>query len=187
MITFLLIALLEVDDQVPKSAHYRSWTGVREFFKQIVPEVERQEELKNSDNGKDRLLAAVLSEVIETLYRELGEMNFFAEILGQTIQLQQTDECKMKYAPLKNLGCESKFAKLDNRISFNDGSTSIATHSRKSIVATNRFLVDSSFTGISDDKRQNWKWRRNALRQETKMEVGRKRAKGMVDLLQRKV
>ena len=57
--------------------------------------------IENSDNCKDHLLAAVLSEVIETFHRQLGEMNFFVEILGQTIQPQQTDECKMKMPPLR--------------------------------------------------------------------------------------
>ena len=65
--------------------------------------------------------------------------------------------------PLTNLECESELAKLENQISFNGGSTSTATPSQKNIVATNGFLVDSSFTEISDfDKRQKWRCGRNA-------------------------
>ena len=66
-------------------------------------------------------------------------MNFFAKILGQTIQPQQTDEYKMKYAPLTNQHQQQQ-----------RGSTSIATHSKKN--ATNRFLLHSSFTEISEKK-----------------------------------
>ena len=65
---------------------------------------------------------------------------------------------------LTNLGYESEYAKLDNRKSFSGGSTSIATHSRKNIVATKKkgFLDDSSFTEIRNfDKTQKRKWGKN--------------------------
>ena len=63
-IIFPLIAL-GFDNQAPQSAHHRSWTGAREFFRQkLVKVVKRQGELTNS-NKKDCLLAAVLSEVID--------------------------------------------------------------------------------------------------------------------------
>ena len=34
---------------------------------------------------------------------------------------------KFEYAPLKNIGCESQFSKLDNHINITGGSTSIQT------------------------------------------------------------
>ena len=40
-------------------------------------------------------------------------MSFFSE--GND-DANAIDEEKLKYAPLTNLGCESEFAKLDNRI-----------------------------------------------------------------------
>ena len=88
------------------------FTEVRDFYKQKLPKVvKRRGEQTYSDNGKYSLLTAALSEVIKTLHRQLEEMNFFVEILCQTIQPQQTDEYKMKYAPLTNLGCESEICK----------------------------------------------------------------------------
>ena len=51
---FPLIELQGFNDQALQLGHHHSWTGVREFFKQKLPEiVKRQEELTNSDNGKD--------------------------------------------------------------------------------------------------------------------------------------
>ena len=61
-------------------------------------------------------------------------------------------ESKLKHVPLTNLGAESKFAKLDNRLQVSGGTASIETLSRKDIVATNDFLVDSSFTELSTDE-----------------------------------
>ena len=73
------------------------------------------------------------------------------------------DVSKIAYAPLTNLGCESEFAKLDNRISISGGSTSIETLSRKNVILTNRLLVDPTFTQqSSDEKRSRWKWARTS-------------------------
>ena len=56
------------------------------------------------------------------------------------------------------MDAETKFAKLDNRLTVSGGTTSIETLSRKDIVATNTFLMDSSFTELSsDDKKREWK------------------------------
>ena len=69
MIIFPLILLLGINDQALQLAHHCSWTGVREFFKQKLPEVfKRQGEKTNSDNGKVCLLATALRKVIETLH-----------------------------------------------------------------------------------------------------------------------
>lgn len=69
----------------------------------------------------------------------------------------------LKAAPLTNLGCESEFAKFDNRVRASGGSTSIQTHSKKNIIYTNRLLVNSDFTSKSEeDKLQQWSWARKS-------------------------
>ena len=55
------------------------------------------------------------------------------------------DKVKLQCAPLTNLSCKSEFAKLDNSVSVSGGMTSVSTHSKKNIVATNGLLVDSEF------------------------------------------
>ena len=108
-------------------------------------------------SGKEKLYAAVLEEVIDTIQRQLSEMPFF------TTDEADIDETKLEFAPLTNLGCESEFAKLDNRISMSGGSTSVQTHSRKNIVKSNQLLVDSSFIQQSEKEREKrWKWARTS-------------------------
>ena len=69
----------------------------------------------------------------------------------------------MVYAPLTNLGCESEFAKLDNRLKVCGGTTSIQRISQKNIVTTNAYLVDSEFQSKSeDDRKGEWKWARTS-------------------------
>ena len=93
--------------------------------------------------------------------RQLNEMSFFGDISGKKDKLSQPDSEKLEHATLTNLGCEGEFAKLDNRVKVSGGSTSVETHCRKNIVSTNNFLVDTSFTELSDEyKRKQWKWAR---------------------------
>ena len=69
----------------------------------------------------------------------------------------------MKQAPLTNLGCESEFLKFDNRVKATCGSTSVSTHSKKNIIATNKLLVTSDFTDKSiNEKRVEWAWARKS-------------------------
>ena len=101
------------------------------------------------------LLSSVLDEVVDTVQRQLEEMRYFYEEESIT----EETETKLKHAP--NLGAETKFAKLNNRLMVSGGTTSIDTLSRKDIVATNALLVDSSFTELSsDEKKKRWKWGR---------------------------
>lgn len=69
----------------------------------------------------------------------------------------------LKAAPLTNLGCESEFAKFDNRIRASGGSTSIETLSKKNIIFTNKYLVNSEFNDKTEgEKRQQWSWARTS-------------------------
>ena len=67
---------------------------------------------------------------------------------------------KYKFAPITNLGCESEFAKLDNRIKVTDGSTSIQTLS-KNVIASSKFLINANFQSMSsEERRDKWMWAR---------------------------
>ena len=56
---------------------------------------------------------SVLDEVINTIYKQTIVTNV---VFRQRKLSRYIDESKLAYAPLTNLGCESEFAKLDNRI-----------------------------------------------------------------------
>ena len=60
---------------------------------------------------------------------------------------------KYKFAPITNLGCESEFAKLDNRIKVTGGSTSVQTLSKKNVIANSKFLSKADFQSMSSEER----------------------------------
>lgn len=129
IIIFPLMKLLRIDENKHEECD-RSWNGIRDLFGHKLPEMKtKRDNLESANTGKDRLLAAVLDEGIDTLERQLSQMDF-GSTLGEGTA-STIDEAKLEYAPLTNLGCEGEFAKLDNRIKFSGGSTTIVTHSRK--------------------------------------------------------
>ncbi|ESO92995.1 hypothetical protein LOTGIDRAFT_162019 [Lottia gigantea] len=91
--------------------------------------------------------------------RQLYEMDFFKPEAEANELLLILDLDKLKYAPLTNLGCESQLGKLDNRIRFAGGMTTITTHSRMNIVSSNGLLCNSQFVDLADkDKKIRWNW-----------------------------
>ena len=118
----------------------RNWAGIRSFFEQKLPELKQaRDKASGVDDGQSRLYGVALDEVIETLERQLSEMEFFQN--SDEAGPANSNVSKLEYAPLTNLGCESEFAKLDVRIVASGGSTTIQTHSRKNIVTSNRLLI----------------------------------------------
>ena len=53
----------------------RNWNGVRQFFKNKIPELEKtRDSYASATSGKENLYAAVLDEVIDTIQRQLAQM-----------------------------------------------------------------------------------------------------------------
>ena len=91
----------------------------------------------------------MIGEILNTLEGQFGEMKFFK----QEPELEDdATVAKMVYAPLTNLGCESEFVKLENRLKVCGGTTSIQRLSQKNIVATNAYLVNSEFQDKSKER-----------------------------------
>ena len=87
-------------------------------------------------------------------------MEYFSDDAGKDMTM---DIEKLQLAPMTNLGCESEFAKLDNRVRSSGGMTTIKSHSIKNIIATNGLLVDSEFTAMDEQERKRrWKWARTS-------------------------
>lgn len=159
-IIFPILELLGIDNrQNDKIARY-TWAGVKEFFHNKIPLLDTLKvKFGQTATGKGKLIGRVLDEVTDTLKRQLSEMDYFE--VGDVVSMP--DEVKLQYAPLTNLGCESEFAKLDNRVRVSGGMTSVSTHSKKNIVATNGLLVDSGFLNKTEsEKKLKWKWGRNS-------------------------
>merc|ERR1712002_940522 len=117
----------------------------------------------DTSTGRGHLIVALYDEILETLNRQLGEMPFFSQLIDQNSESDVVSNPKLYYTPLTNSGCESEFAKLDNRIKIIGGTTSVQTLSRKNTVTTNAYLLDSNFLSMTDEeKRDCWKWARQS-------------------------
>ena len=161
-IIFPIMHLLGIDKKV-KQGKSSKWTGVREFFKTKLSEMKKMKTEIDTSTGRGRLMVALYTEILVTLERQLGEMSFFSSAIDQDSTADMTLNPKLDHAPVTNLGCESEFAKLDNRIKITGGTTSVQTLSRKNAVATNAYLVDSSFLDMTKEEKGNrWKWARNS-------------------------
>ena len=119
--------LLGIDKAYDVKREDRNWSGVREFFKQKIPELERLKDEGVDGNGEDMLMTAVLDEIIETLHRQLNEVSYFSDEEAITAEAEE----KMKYAALTNSGCESQFAKLNNRLNVSGGTATVETIKKK--------------------------------------------------------
>ena len=165
LVIFPLMDLLGIDERGENLKDIRDWYGVKDFFKQKIPEIEELSRNLKDGNGKDRLYSAMLSESAETLRSQLAAMPFFNDILEFEAAADEDlpDPDKLVYAPLTNLGCESEFAWFDNRLKNSGGSELVQSISRKRVICTNGLLVDSSFDTTSDKERsKSWKWARTS-------------------------
>ncbi|KAK6195771.1 hypothetical protein SNE40_001128 [Patella caerulea] len=80
----------------------RNWENVKEFVDAKLPELEK---LRNN------FANTILEEVLIALRRQLSSMDYFGSSTECSLDID-----KIQRAPLTNLGCESEFAKLNNRI-----------------------------------------------------------------------
>ncbi|ESP02454.1 hypothetical protein LOTGIDRAFT_172011 [Lottia gigantea] len=153
-----LMELLGIDGRGPGK---QSWTDVKIFFDQKIPHLQKlQDQFSQTVTGKGSLIGAILTEVIESLKRQLSEMDFFQIQSAKTITVNLE---KLQLAPLHNLTCESRFAKLNNQVAASGGMTTVKTHSDKSIISTNGLLINEEFTSLDEtEKRLRWKWGRTS-------------------------
>ena len=138
--------LLGIDSKTAENS--AGWIVAGDFFKQKIDELEQRKHNCDVSTSKGRLIVVIISEILDTLERQLGEMKFFkAETTDRTL------EAKMIHAFLTNLGCESEFAKLDNCLKVCGGAASLQTLPEKNVVTTNAYLVDSYFMDKNDDEK----------------------------------
>lgn len=160
IITFPLMKFLGIDETVLSAVpHEKSnWTGVKGFFEHKLTVLKNMMKVhrEGESSGLEKLEALVMEEVIDSVQRQLSEV----EYLWQDEHVGIDGEA-LKHAPLTNLECESEFAKLNKRIRISGGSTSVTTPSCRNVVSMNGLLVDFSFESKTDSERkQSWKWTR---------------------------
>ena len=141
-VIFPLVEILGIDNKKDKSCHKRIWEGSREVYAEIIPQLKNTRIiLKTDKSGENHLHSAVLTEVVETIERQPSHMRYFNQSGSQA----KMDNEKLKHS-LENLGAESQFAKLENRIAVCRGLASVLSYSRRNVIATNRLLVDTEVT-----------------------------------------
>ena len=116
----------------------------------------------DTSTGRWHIIVALNDEILES------------QLINQNSESAVVSNPKLDYTPLTNSGCESEFAKLDNRIKITGGTTSVQTLSRKNTVTTNAYLLDSNFLSMTDEeKRDCWKWARqfSEVKEVRKMEA----------------
>ena len=165
ILIFPIMDLMGLDDRKLSTNDERSWVGGQKFFETKITELRNLKAEKSQSTVGKNLICATLEEVLETLNRQLSEMDFFKNL---------DIVCKrLKLAPLTNLGWESEFVKFDNHVKICGGSTTGSTLFRKNVVITIGLLRDSSFIELTfRDKRKKWKWERtsNEVKQANKLE-----------------
>lgn len=156
-VIFPLMNQLGIDSKSKKVEVKQTWSDLRSFFDEKVARLQRlKTDFGKTRTGKGQLISTCIGEVIITIERQLSKMDYFKHSDSQPAD---GIEC----TPLTNLGCESEFAKLDNRIKRNGGSASVQNYSMKNIVATNGLLVDSTSIDKTEvEKRDAWKWARTS-------------------------
>ena len=158
MVIFPLMEFIGIDNKNAIKNAERSWSGIEIFFDHKLSVLKDYKEtiLDSEPNGIEKLKAAIIEEVIDTIQRQIAQVHYLKQNEDSGVNVQA-----FKSAPITNLGCESEFAKFDNRVKSTGGSTSVQTHSRKTIIATNRFLVNTNFNQKSNmEKKDDWKWAR---------------------------
>ena len=106
-IIFPLMEMLGIDQFKGVKNVNRSWKGVKQFFKDKLPELEtRLVDLSQEKTGVSRMHTKIYDEIVTAIRRELAVMPFFTDEDGEGDDI--TEEL-MKWAPLTNLGCESKW------------------------------------------------------------------------------
>ena len=132
----------------------RNWNGIRNFFKGKIPFLQAFVEENKAGTSQDKLIAAVFSEIVDTLHRQLAVVPFLNE---------DNSNDDILLAPLTNSGCESRFATLTNSLKVSGGSTKLKTLSDKEIVRSNNYIGGDEFKNLlTTEKVAEWKWARNS-------------------------
>ena len=69
LIIFLMMKPLDIDSKM--AVNSTGWLGVRDFFRKKIDELEQRTHNCDLSSSKGRLVAVVISEILDTLERQL--------------------------------------------------------------------------------------------------------------------
>ena len=113
-------------------------------------------------NGEGLLTAAAIAAVKEGWSNQLKSMPFYRD---QSAVSQRTLD--------SNLGCESKMAKLDERLKSSGGGISLKTISNKDKISSNQLFQHEKWrSSTTAERRAHWSWARNSPETKLVNEMG---------------
>ena len=114
---------LGIDEGRVEKSEFRSWTGMKEFYAQLLEKLGNIAVRRPDMSGKDLLKAKVAGNIAEAISHQLGYMKYFNKDENLSTDILE----KLDSAPLTNDGCESHFAHLDQDCRRSGGQTKLET------------------------------------------------------------
>ena len=147
-----------IDEYRDKESEYRSWTGMRRFYSELLDKLSAAAIPTPGMTGTQLLEASVAGNIHAGLKHQLGYMKFFTDdTFPEDIEEKQND------APLTNSGCESNFSQLDLECRRGSGQTKLETMSNRHMVKGNRYFDTEQWKLMpSELKNKEWKKARNS-------------------------
>lgn len=146
---------LGIDEGRFEKSEHRSWSGMKQFYSQLLEKLGNISVRRPDMSGKDLLKAKVAGNIAGAISHQLGYMKYFNE---EEDDLSPDILEKLDSAPLTNDGCESHFAHLDQDCRRSGGQTKLETLSNRHISKMNKYFESDEWLAMSDELRKN-KWK----------------------------
>ena len=151
-------AALGIDEFRSQSSEYRSWSGMKKFYSELLKKLAIDKVKTSNMTGSELLTASVAENILNGLKHQLDYMSFFRE---DTISQKVLD--KIDESPLTNSGCESNFAHLDLECRRGAGQTMLQTMSDRHMVKGNNYFETDEWKTLAPElKAKEWKFARSS-------------------------
>ena len=142
-----------IDEFRDKTSEYRSWTGMKKFYSELLEKLSANADSTSPVNGFEMLDSSVAMNIHAGLQHQLGYMKFFTHNDDSEGSVE-----KLNNAPLTNSGCESNFAQLDLECRRGSGQTKLQTMSNRHMVKGNKYFETENWKQMSAQlKSKEWK------------------------------
>lgn len=151
-------AAIGIDEFRNKSSEHRSWSGLKQFYSNLLSDLSAAAKKTSSMSGSELLEASVAGNVHDGLQNQLHYMKFFSDDLDDSDAFEKIDD-----APLTNSGCEANFSQLDLECRRGSGQTKLETMSDRHMVKGNKYFETEQWKLLSSElKRKEWKTARSS-------------------------
>ena len=174
-----LMEALGIDQYKKVKSKYRSWDGLKSFFQEKDLWLESKSNLQSGMVGKDLLQCQAFVRIREGWKNQLSSMKFYNE---EESVSESTMNLMRKSNVLTNLGAESKFAELDNRLKVFGGTTSLETLSNKDKISSNKLFMTENWKEKSRmERKAQWVWARKSTQAKKVKEMGKEYLKKVLE------